>query len=66
MLVHGTEDSDVPHDRSVLMAEALRRHGIAHELISVSGAGHGLGGGAPGEAGRARARAIEFIQKRLD
>jgi dipeptidyl aminopeptidase/acylaminoacyl peptidase len=66
LLVHGTEDTDVPHDRSVLMSEALRRHGVACELISVRGAGHGLSGGDRDEVSRARQRALETIRKHLD
>jgi acetyl esterase/lipase len=43
LLIHGTTDSDVPHEQSVLMDRELTRHGVAHEFISVPGGGHGLG-----------------------
>jgi len=42
LLVHGTADSAVPYEQSVLMAEALDRAGVAHELITVPGGGHGF------------------------
>jgi acetyl esterase/lipase len=44
LLVHGTDDTDVPHEQSVLMDRELARRGVPHEFISVPGAGHGLGG----------------------
>ena len=44
LLIHGTKDTDVPHEQSVIMDRELSRHGVAHELISVPGGGHGLGG----------------------
>ena len=44
LFVHGTNDTDVPHEQSVLMDRGLAHRGVPHELISVAGAGHGLGG----------------------
>jgi acetyl esterase/lipase len=44
LLVHGTVDTDVPHEQSVLMDHELARRGVPHEFISVPGMGHGLGG----------------------
>jgi dipeptidyl aminopeptidase/acylaminoacyl peptidase len=44
MLIHGTNDTDVPYEQSVVMDRELARHGVAHEFISIPGAGHGLGG----------------------
>jgi dipeptidyl aminopeptidase/acylaminoacyl peptidase len=43
LLIHGTKDTDVPHEQSVLMDRELTRHGVRHELVSVPGGGHGLG-----------------------
>jgi dipeptidyl aminopeptidase/acylaminoacyl peptidase len=43
LLIHGTQDTDVPHEQSVAMDRELARHKVAHEFISVSGGGHGLG-----------------------
>ena len=44
LLIHGTEDTDVPYERSVEMAEAFRAHGVGHRLLSIEGAEHGLDG----------------------
>jgi dipeptidyl aminopeptidase/acylaminoacyl peptidase len=45
ILIHGTEDTDVPYDLSAAMAKELEKHKVAHELVTVPGAGHGLSGG---------------------
>jgi dipeptidyl aminopeptidase/acylaminoacyl peptidase len=42
LLLHGDGDTDVPYAQSVLMAEALARAGVAHDLITVPGGGHGF------------------------
>jgi acetyl esterase/lipase len=59
MLIHGTSDTDVPHELSVAMDRELARHGVAHELISVERGGHGLGN-VP------RARVAEIYRRVLD
>src|SRR5262249_26764684 len=45
MLVHGTEDTDVPYELSANMAKEFERNKVPYELITVRGAGHGLSGG---------------------
>ena len=42
LLIHGTEDTDVPYDLSAAMAKELEKHQVVHELVTVPGAGHGL------------------------
>ncbi|MBI2503489.1 MAG: alpha/beta hydrolase [Candidatus Latescibacteria bacterium] len=44
LLLHGDVDTDVPYQQSVLMAQALSRHQIRHELITMTGLGHGFDG----------------------
>ena len=65
LLVHGTEDTDVPHDRSENMAREFEKHKVPHEFVSVPGAGHGLPGGDPKLVADAHARALAFIRKHL-
>ncbi|HRK33644.1 MAG TPA: alpha/beta hydrolase [Candidatus Hydrogenedentes bacterium] len=70
LLIHGNADTDVPYDRSVDMAAALAKAGIAHELITIEGGPHGFDGrlkthdwaekqGTP--EGRALSRAVEWF-----
>jgi acetyl esterase/lipase len=42
LLLHGEEDTDVPFEQSVLMADEFERHGVQHELIRLAGRGHGF------------------------
>ena len=44
LLIHGTKDTDVPHEQSVAMDRELTRHNVLHQFISIPGAGHGLAG----------------------
>jgi acetyl esterase/lipase len=65
ILIHGTEDTDVPHQLSVDMARELTRHNVRHELVSVPGSGHGLSGGDRKLIEDARAKARAFIREYL-
>ncbi len=65
MLVHGTEDTDVPYEQSAAMAKELERHKVPHELVTVKGAGHGLSGGDPKLAEEAQQKALAFIRRHL-
>lgn len=42
MLLHGDQDADVPYQQSELMAAALSRAGVPHELVTIQGGGHGF------------------------
>jgi hypothetical protein len=65
LLVHGTEDTDVPYGQSAAMAAELARHKVAHELVTVPGAGHGLAGGDGRQVEQARRRALAFLRAHL-
>jgi acetyl esterase/lipase len=61
LLVHGTKDSDVPHEQSVLMDREFARLGVPHEFISVEGGGHGLGNIDRAKVEEIYRRAVAFI-----
>lgn len=65
LLVHGTQDTDVPYDLSAAMAKELERQKVEHELVTVPAAGHGLSGGDRKLVAEAHAKALAFIKKRL-
>ena len=65
MLVHGTADTDVPYELSAAMAKELTRHKVAHELVRVDGAGHGLTPGDKKRADEAHEKALAFIRRHL-
>lgn len=65
LLIHGTEDTDVPYDCSANMAKAFAKMKVPHELVTVKGAGHGLSGGDKSANAAAHERALAFIRERL-
>jgi acetyl esterase/lipase len=65
VMIHGTEDTDVPHEQSAIMAEQFRKHNVRHEFISIPNGEHGLGGGDPKSINRAYAQAFTFVETRL-
>jgi dipeptidyl aminopeptidase/acylaminoacyl peptidase len=65
LLIHGTADTDVPYEQSAEMAKELARQKVPHELITVTGAGHGLGGGDKKLVDAANDKALSFIREHL-
>lgn len=65
LLIHGTEDTDVPYELSANMARELARNKVTHELVTVRGAGHGLAGGDKPLVDAANDKALEFIRQHL-
>lgn len=65
VLIHGTNDTDVPYEQSVLMAEQLKQHKVPHGLISIPNGEHGLRGGDPKLIDAAYTRAFAFVDERL-
>lgn len=64
-LFHGTADTDVPYEQSVMMAEALQQSGVEHTLFTVEGGEHGLGGGEQARIDEGYQQAIDFISHHL-
>jgi len=66
LLLHGDADTDVPHAQSVLMADALARAGVEHELITIPGGAHGFDGETDKPTvSDALARAGAFMRKHV-
>ena len=65
LLVHGTKDTDVPYEQSELMDRELARKGVEHELITVPGGAHGLGGTDPAVIADIRRRILVFLDRHL-
>jgi acetyl esterase/lipase len=69
LLLHGDRDADVPYERSVEMARALRAAGVPHELVTLPGFGHVFDLEGPGLAdpavGRAFDHAVAFVARRV-
>lgn len=65
LLIHGTKDTDVPYDQSVMMAKQFKEHGVEHQLISIEGGEHGLGGGDPKQIDAAYKAALKFVNRHM-
>jgi dipeptidyl aminopeptidase/acylaminoacyl peptidase len=65
IMIHGTADTDVPYEQSVLMARQLKRRGVEHELITIEGAEHGLGGVDRKLVDDAYFKALAFVGRKL-
>jgi acetyl esterase/lipase len=63
ILVHGTLDSDVPHEESARLAERLVTHGVGHQFISMPGVGHGFAGASPEQVREAEAAVAAFLKR---
>ena len=65
IMIHGTNDDDVPYEQSAALARVLSEKRLPHELVTVEGAVHGLAGGDAKLVSAAHAKALEFIRKHL-
>lgn len=65
LLLHGDRDTDVPYRQSALMADALARAAVRHELVTLEGAGHCFAGAAEGDVARAHRRVVSFLADAL-
>lgn len=62
LLIHGTADTDVPYNQSLLMAAALKKSGVAHQLHTIDKGEHGLGGGDPKQVRAAYDAIVPFLR----
>lgn len=66
LLLHGDQDTDVPYEQSVQMAEALDQRGIQHRLVTVKGGGHGFDGDEKDpQVQRVWEIVVEFLRQKL-
>lgn len=65
LLIHGTKDTDVPYEQSVMMAQQFRKFNIDHEFITIEGGEHGLGGGDPRKIDEAYEKVFKFVHQRM-
>jgi acetyl esterase/lipase len=65
LLIHGTDDTDVPFEESRLMAAQLAKQGVEHRLITVEGGEHGLAGVDKAVIKEANDAAVRFMLNRL-
>ena len=62
LLIHGTEDKYVAYEQALWMRDRLAASGVAVELLTLEGAGHGFQGA---DAAKAEAALIAYFERRL-
>ena len=65
LLIHGTDDTDVPYAQSTMMADRFEEQGVPFQLYTVEGAEHGLAGSDPVERERANEAAFRFVENHI-
>jgi acetyl esterase/lipase len=63
LMIHGTRDTDVPHEQSAILARECARNGVEHQLISIPNGEHGLRDASPEDIESAYARVLPFIAR---
>ena len=66
LMIHGTNDTDVPYEQSVMMAVEFKAHDVEHELISIARGEHGLAGGDDTLIDQAYESAFAFVRRHLE
>lgn len=66
LMIHGTKDTDVPHEQSVMMANEFKQHDVEHRLISVVNGEHGLAGATREDIESAWAAVFPFVRKHME
>ena len=65
VLIHGTDDTDVPYEQSRKMADEFKKHGVEHRLITIPNGEHGLGGGDPELIATAYDESLAFLIRHM-
>ena len=66
LLIHGTEDEEVPDSASRLMMERMRAAGRPAELVLIPGVGHGFIARDPARTRAASLQALERTFRWID
>lgn len=65
ILIHGTLDTDVPHEESKNLALRFDQLGVRHEFLSLKDIGHGFSGAQPEESEKVEVTAAEFLEANI-
>jgi acetyl esterase/lipase len=65
LLLHGEKDTDVPYEQSAMMAAALAKAQVEHELVTISGGDHGFDAERNEVSERAMYKVLAFLGRYL-
>ena len=63
LLIHGTKDTDVPYELSVMMDKELAAKGVKHEFITIPDGGHGFGRNETAIAAKTYEQMVQFLKQ---
>jgi acetyl esterase/lipase len=63
LLIHGTKDTDVPYELSVMMDKELTAKGVKHEFITIPDGGHGFGRNDTEVAAKTYEKMVQFLKQ---
>jgi acetyl esterase len=66
LCIHGTKDDQVPYDQSPAMCAAMHKAGVACELITIEGGGHGMSSWRAAEMQHWKPEMIAWLKKTLN
>lgn len=64
-LMHGTRDTDVPYEQSVMMAAEFKKHRVPHQFVTLQNGEHDFSGADPALVEQAYLSALAFMKKHL-
>jgi alpha-L-fucosidase 2 len=65
LCIHGTNDDQVPYEQSTEMCDAMHKAGVACELITIEGGGHGMSGWRAAEMQHWKPEMIAWLKTTL-
>ena len=65
LCIHGTKDDQVAYEQSTEFCDAMHKAGVACELITIDGGGHGMGGWRAPEMQHWKAEMIAWLNKTM-
>ena len=66
LIIHGTKDDQVAYEQSPAMCDAMHQAGVACELISIEGGGHGMSRWRDPEMQHWKPEMIAWLKKTLN
>jgi acetyl esterase/lipase len=63
LLIHGTKDTDVPYELSVMMDKELTAKRVPHEFITIPNGGHGFGRNDDALAAKTYEQMLQFLKR---
>jgi alpha-L-fucosidase 2 len=64
--IHGTRDDQVPYEQSTIMCDAMRKVGVACDIITIEAGGHGMGSWKDADQQHYKAGMIAWLKRTLN